>query len=100
MFLSGGIDSSTLVALMSKVSFQPIRTFSIGFEETSYNELDYARAVAKKFDTEHHELVVSQTSLISCRKLVHFFDQPFADSSAIPVYCVSKLALASTSKSL
>ena len=93
MFLSGGIDSSTLVALMSKVSSQPIRTFSIGFEETSYNELDYARAVAKKFDTEHHELVVSPNIVDLLPELVHFFDEPFADSSAIPVYCVSKLAL-------
>ena len=92
VFLSGGIDSSTLVALMSKVSSQPIRTFSIGFEETSYNELDYARAVAKKFDTEHHELVVSPNIVDLLPELVHFFDEPFADSSAIPVYCVSKLA--------
>jgi asparagine synthase (glutamine-hydrolysing) len=92
VFLSGGIDSSTLVALMSKVSSQRVRTFSIGFKEQSYNELAYAGAVAKKFDTEHHELVVSPNIVDLLPELVRYFDEPFADSSAIPVYCVSKLA--------
>jgi asparagine synthase (glutamine-hydrolysing) len=92
VFLSGGIDSSSLVALMSKVSSQPIRTFSIGFKEQSYNELAYAGAVAKKFGTEHHELVVSPKIVDLLPELVRYFDEPFADSSAIPVYCVSKLA--------
>lgn len=92
VFLSGGLDSSTLVALMSKVSSQPIRTFSIGFEEKSYNELDYARIVAQEFGTEHHELVVSPNIMDLLPELVRYFDEPFADSSAIPVYCVSKLA--------
>jgi asparagine synthase (glutamine-hydrolysing) len=94
VFLSGGIDSSTLVALMSKVSSQPIRTFSIGFEEKSYNELEYARIVARQFSTKHHELIVSPNILDLLPELVRYFDEPFADSSAIPVYCVSKLARA------
>jgi asparagine synthase (glutamine-hydrolysing) len=92
VFLSGGVDSSTLVALMSKVSSQRVRTFSIGFNEQSYNELAYARAVAKQFDTEHHELIVSPDIVNLLPKLIRAVDQPFADSSAIPVYCVSKLA--------
>jgi asparagine synthase (glutamine-hydrolysing) len=92
VFLSGGIDSSSLVALMSRVSSQRIRTFSIGFEEQSYNELAYARAVAEEFGTEHHELVVSPKIVDLLPELVRYFDEPFADSSAIPVYCVSKLA--------
>ncbi len=92
VFLSGGVDSSALVALMSKVSSQTIRTFSIGFEEKSYNELDYARIVAREFGTEHHELVVSPNIVDLLPELVRYFDEPFADSSAIPVYCVAKLA--------
>lgn len=92
VFLSGGIDSSSLVALMRKVSSQRIRTFSIGFKEQSYNELAYASAVAKKFGTEHHELIVSPNIADLLPDLVRYFDEPFADSSAIPVYYVSKLA--------
>lgn len=92
VFLSGGVDSSALVALMSKVSSQTIRTFSVGFEEKSYNELDYARIVAREFGTEHHELVVSPNIVDLLPELVRYFDEPFADSSAIPVYCVAKLA--------
>jgi asparagine synthase (glutamine-hydrolysing) len=92
VFLSGGVDSSTLVALMSKISSQPVRTFSIGFEEESYNELADAAAVAKQFGTEHHELVVSPKIIDLLPELVRFFDEPFADSSAVPVYCVAKLA--------
>jgi asparagine synthase (glutamine-hydrolysing) len=92
VFLSGGLDSSTLVALMSQVSSQRIATFSIGFEDQSYNELAYAKAVAKEYDTTHHELVVSPNIVDLLPELIRHFDQPFADSSAIPVYCVSKLA--------
>ncbi len=92
VFLSGGIDSSTIVALLSKVSSQRIQTFSIGFDEKSYNELDYARAVARQFGTEHHELVVNPKIIDLLPELIGYFDEPFADSSAIPVYCVSKLA--------
>jgi asparagine synthase (glutamine-hydrolysing) len=92
VFLSGGMDSSTLTALMSKVSSQPIRTFSIGFEEQSYNELAYARAVAKEFGTEHYELIVRPNIIDLLPELIGYFDEPFADSSALPVYWVSKLA--------
>ena len=92
VFLSGGVDSSALVALMSEVSDQPIQTFSIGFEERSYSELDVAKVVAQKFDTVHHELVVTPQALELVPKLVGHFDEPFADSSAIPVYYVAKLA--------
>jgi len=92
IFLSGGMDSSTLVALMRAVSSQPIRTFSIGFEEQSYNELDEARTVARAFGTEHHELVVKPNAIELLPELVRYFDEPFADSSAVPVYWVAKLA--------
>jgi asparagine synthase (glutamine-hydrolysing) len=92
VFLSGGVDSSSLVALMREVSTQPIQTFSIGFEEQSYNELRYARTVAKAFDTEHHELVINPNAVESLPEVIRHFDEPFADSSAIPVYWVSKLA--------
>jgi asparagine synthase (glutamine-hydrolysing) len=92
VFLSGGIDSSALVALMSEVSSQPIQTFSIGFEERSYNELSYARAVAREFQTDHHEMLVRPNAVDLLPDMVRYFDEPFADSSAIPVYCVSKFA--------
>ncbi|MGH7961807.1 MAG: asparagine synthase (glutamine-hydrolyzing), partial [Candidatus Binatia bacterium] len=92
VLLSGGLDSSSLVALMSKVSSQPIETFSIGFEEESYNELAQARMIAKEFATRHHELVVRPNVIDLLPELVRYFDEPFADSSAIPVYCVAKLA--------
>lgn len=92
VFLSGGVDSSALVALMSEVSAQTIRTFSIGFEEGSYDELSYARLVAKKFNTRHSELIVRPDAVDLLPKMIRHFDEPFGDSSAIPVYCVSKLA--------
>jgi asparagine synthase (glutamine-hydrolysing) len=92
VFLSGGVDSSSLVALMREVSSQPIQTFSIGFAEQSYNELAYARVVADAFQTDHHELVVRPQVVDLLPELVRYFDEPFADSTAIPVYCVAKLA--------
>jgi asparagine synthase (glutamine-hydrolysing) len=92
VFLSGGVDSSTLVALMRELSVDPLRTFSIGFAERSYNELDDAGAVARAFGTDHHELVVRPDAATLLHALVRAFDEPFADSSAIPVYCVSRLA--------
>ncbi len=92
VFLSGGLDSSALVALMRQVSSQPIRTFSIGFEEQSYDELDFARTVAREFETDHHELVVRPKAADLLPDLIRHFDEPFADSSAIPVYCLSRLA--------
>jgi asparagine synthase (glutamine-hydrolysing) len=92
IFLSGGVDSSSLVALLREVSTQPLETFSLGFEEQSYNELDYARIVAKAFNSKHHELVIKPNAVELISDLVHYFDEPFGDSSAIPVYWISKLA--------
>jgi len=91
-FLSGGVDSSTVVALMLRHATQPVKTFSIGFHEDSYNELKYARVAAQKFGTDHHEFIVTPDICAIVDDLVWHFDEPFADSSAIPTYMVSKLA--------
>ena len=91
-FLSGGIDSSTVVALMAKSMGQPVKTFSIGFREDSYNELRYARLTAEKYGTDHHEFFVTPDICDVADELVWHFDEPFADSSSIPTYVVSKLA--------
>jgi asparagine synthase (glutamine-hydrolysing) len=91
-FLSGGIDSSSVVASMALASTEPIKTFSIGFEEARYNELEYAGAAAKKFGTDHHEIVVRPNSIELIEKLARHFDEPFADASAIPTYIVSEFA--------
>lgn len=91
-FLSGGIDSSTVVSLMARHMGQPVKTFSIGFHEDSYNELKYARLTAEKFGTDHHEFFVTPDICEVVDELVWHFDEPFADSSAIPTYMVSKLA--------
>jgi asparagine synthase (glutamine-hydrolysing) len=91
-FLSGGIDSSLVVALMAKEMGRPVSTFSIGFDEPSYNELPYARIVAKQYDTDHHELIVGPQSCDLIERLVGHFDEPFGDASAIPMYHLSKLA--------
>lgn len=91
-FLSGGIDSSTVVALMSKSMEQPVKTFSIGFEEESFNELKYARMVADHFSTEHHEFIVEPKSIDILPKLVWQMDEPFADFTALPLYYVSEMA--------
>jgi asparagine synthase (glutamine-hydrolysing) len=91
-FLSGGIDSSTVVALMSQVQSAPVKTFSIGFREKDFSELEYARQVAEKFGTEHHEFVVEPDAIEVLPRLAWEFDEPFADSSAIPTYYVSKAA--------
>jgi len=90
-FLSGGVDSSTVVALMARASTSPIRTFAIGFEESGFDELEYARQVATRYATEHHEYVVTPKALEVLPKLVWHFDEPFADSSAIPTYYVSQI---------
>lgn len=91
-FLSGGIDSSTVVGLMARHMGQPVKTFSIGFHEDSYNELKYARLTAEKFGTDHHEFFVTPDICKVVDELAWHFDEPFADSSAIPTYMVSKLA--------
>lgn len=91
-FLSGGIDSSTVVALMSQVQNTPVKTFSIGFKEEDFSELVHARQVARLFGTEHHEMVVEPDAIEVLPRLAWEFDEPFADSSAIPTYYVSKMA--------
>jgi asparagine synthase (glutamine-hydrolysing) len=90
-FLSGGVDSSTVVALMAQASPTPIRTFSIGFAEEAFDELRYARQVAARYGTDHYELVIKPSALDVLPRLVWHFDEPFADSSAIPTYYVSKI---------
>ena len=89
-FLSGGIDSSLVVGLMAKLSEKPVQTFSIGFEEKEFDELDYARIVAKRFSTDHHEFVVKPDAIGILPRLVWHYNEPFADSSAIPTYYVAK----------
>ena len=92
VFLSGGIDSSLVVAYMSRHSSEPIKTFSIGFTEADYDELPFARAVAEQYKTDHHEFIVRADALNILPKLIWHFDQPFADSSAVPTYYVAQLA--------
>jgi asparagine synthase (glutamine-hydrolysing) len=91
-FLSGGIDSSLVVASMALQSSEPVKTFSIGFEESGYNELPYASLVAKKYGTEHHEILVRPNSIDLVSRLVQHFDEPFGDASAIPAFIVSEFA--------
>jgi asparagine synthase (glutamine-hydrolysing) len=91
-FLSGGVDSSAVVAMMAQQSSSPIKTFSIGFEEEKYNEAPYARQVAELFGTDHHELILRPDILGIIDDLVWHLDEPFGDSSAIPTYMVSRLA--------
>ncbi|HEX9101403.1 MAG TPA: asparagine synthase (glutamine-hydrolyzing), partial [Polyangia bacterium] len=92
-FLSGGIDSASIVGTMAELGARP-KTFSIGFDEAAFDELPYARAIARKFGTDHHELVVRPDAWALTEKLVWFLDEPFADVSAIPTFLVSQLAAA------
>jgi asparagine synthase (glutamine-hydrolysing) len=91
-FLSGGVDSSTVVAIMAQAAGVPITTFSVGFREARYNELPYARRVAQWFGTKHHELLVEPADLAVLEAVLAGLDEPFADPSTIPTYLVSRLA--------
>jgi asparagine synthase (glutamine-hydrolysing) len=91
-FLSGGIDSSLVVASMAMQSRLPVRTFAMGFEDQAFNELPWARMVAKKYGTEHHEQIVKPDAVDLVPRLIQFFDEPFSDASAIPTYLVSRFA--------
>ena len=91
-FLSGGVDSSAVVGLMAEASDRPVKTFSIGFDEPQYDELEHARTVARHFGTDHHEFVVRPDGLGILDRLIAHFDEPFADSSAIPTWYVSEIA--------
>jgi asparagine synthase (glutamine-hydrolysing) len=90
-FLSGGIDSSLIVGMMAKLSGRSVKTFSIGFDEKEFDELRYARLVAKHFSTDHHEFIVRPDAVDVLPKLVWHYNEPFADSSAIPTYYVAKM---------
>jgi len=89
-FLSGGLDSSTVVALMSQLTSEKVKTFSIGFQEHNYSELKFARNIAKRFQTEHHEFIVKPKALEILPLLVQRYGEPYADSSCIPTYYVSQ----------
>jgi asparagine synthase (glutamine-hydrolysing) len=90
--LSGGIDSSIIVALMAQLSSGAVKTFSVGFEEQNFSELPYARAVAQKYNTEHHEFTLTYGDIPSTlEKILYHFGEPFADASAIPLYHLSML---------
>ena len=91
-FLSGGIDSSTVVAMMAREMDRPVKTFSIGFTESSFDELHYARITARHFNTEHHEFIVTPDVCKIVEEIIWHHDEPFADVSSIPTYIVSKMA--------
>jgi asparagine synthase (glutamine-hydrolysing) len=92
VFLSGGIDSSSVVAMMAETSATRLKTFSIGFEDKTFNELGYARAVARHFDTEHHEEMLHPDIYDLLQTVADVLDEPFADASALPTFLVSQTA--------
>jgi len=91
-FLSGGIDSSSVVASMALQTPEPVKTFSIGFEEGAFNELPYARIVARKYQTDHHEILVRPDSVSLVERVIEHLGEPFGDSSAIPTLVLSEFA--------
>ena len=91
-FLSGGTDSSTIVALMARASAGPVKTFSIGFKKDDFNEASYARIVAQKFGTEHHEMILEPDVVGTVEHLTSSLEEPFGDSSMLPTYYVSQMA--------
>ncbi len=91
-FLSGGIDSSAVVALMAELSDTPVKTFSIGFDEKEFDELPYARLVAERYATDHHEFIVRPNATEIFPHLVWHYNEPYADASGIPTYYLSQLA--------
>jgi asparagine synthase (glutamine-hydrolysing) len=91
-FLSGGVDSSGVVALMAKHSQTPVKTCTVGFTDKAYNEAEFAKTIADKYQTEHHEFTVHQNVSESLEHIVSFFDEPFADPSLVPTFFVSELA--------
>jgi asparagine synthase (glutamine-hydrolysing) len=91
-FLSGGTDSSTIVALMARASSGPVKTFSIGFTKDDFNEAQYARIVARKFGTDHHEMILEPNVVETVEHLTSSLEEPFGDSSMLPTYYVSQMA--------
>ncbi len=91
-FLSGGVDSSAVVAAMARSASEPVKTYSIGFEDGLFDERPYARALAARYSTDHHELVVTASALDVLPTLAWHFDEPFADSSAIPTFYVAQMS--------
>jgi asparagine synthase (glutamine-hydrolysing) len=91
-FLSGGVDSSTVVAMMARASSGPVKTFSIGFTKDDFNESHYARIVARKFGTDHHEMILEPNLVQTVELLTSSLEEPFGDSSMLPTYYVSQMA--------
>jgi asparagine synthase (glutamine-hydrolysing) len=91
-FLSGGTDSSTIVALMARAGSGPVKTFSIGFAQADFNETEYARVVARKFGTDHHEMILEPDVVQTVEHLTGSLEEPFGDSSMLPTYYVSQMA--------
>jgi len=91
-FLSGGIDSSSVVASMARAMKEPVKTFSIGFEEEGFDEVGYARITSKRYSTDHYERVVGSADFETLDRIVGFFDEPFGDISSVPTYLLSRLA--------
>ena len=91
-FLSGGIDSSAVVAIMARLTKEPVKTFTIGFEESEFNELDHARELANQYHTDHHEILVRPDTINLVNRIVRHLDEPLADSAVIPTLVMSDFA--------